>query len=184
MAAKFNAGESIRTTRATKNFSHDPPEPKTHSVDGPRRGNTMNGMPGYINAHQKEDLGGAKGGKGFGPHREGSVGERGGSGAKSMGKDGKATGTMTRSYHASSTGKAGAIKGNATTGEQHVHTGNRSKGMPGQKAPPTAVGKIGGGHERAAGIDLAHAKQSRGKMESLSGRAKTSSEGRRKSVMY
>ncbi len=181
MAAKFTKGDSIASTRTTRS-QHHPDEPKTHSVDGPRRGNTMNGMPGYINAHQKEDLGGAKGGKGFGPHREGSIGERGSSGARSLAKASQAPGMSTKNYKSASTGRAGTIKGNANTGASKVHT--RSRGMAGQKAPPTAVGKIGGGHERAAGIDLAHAKQSRGKMESMTGRARTSSEGRRKSLMY
>ena len=183
MGAKFTSGDSIHSTRST-NSQHHPGEPKTRSVDGPRRGNTMNGMPGYINAEQSEDKGGAKGGKGLGPHREGSIGMRAGSGAKSMAKAADAKGTVTRNYRTSSTGKAGPLAGNANTGAKHVHTANRTHGMAGGKAPPTARGRIGGGHEKAAGIDLAHAKQSRGKMESLRGRAQTSHEGRRKSNMY
>ncbi len=176
MAAKFTAGDSIHSTRTTDS-QHHPKEPKTHSVDGPRRGNTMNGMPGYINADQSTDMGGAKGGKGFGPHREGSVGERGGSGAKSMGRAGKAPGTVTKNYKSASTGKAGPLKSNTDDGGHHVHTANRSKAFPGKGAP---VSKSGFGRERAAGIDM----KGGGKMEKLSGKARTSYEGRRKSMMY
>lgn len=192
MPAKFTQGDSIRTTRATHNFSHDPPEPKTHSVDGPRRGNTMNGMPGYINAHQTESMAHARGGKGFGPHREGSVGKRGSSGAKGMGKEARAGGTTIKSYHECSTAEAGTLKGNDSTGAHHVHTKSKSR-MPGQKAPPTSKGILGG-TIRKAGIDnvrskgfqasIGHNGGHRGRMERLSGSAKTHAEGRRKSVMY
>ncbi len=145
----------------------------------------MNGMPGYIDASPSSDRipSRAQGGKGFGPHRESSIGQRGGSGAKSLAKAGSSPGMSTKNYKDASTGPAGGIKGNSNLGSHKVHTASKG-GMAGQKAPPTSVGRIGGGHEQAAGIDLAHAKQSRGKMESVSGRAKTSSEGRRKSMMY
>ncbi len=191
MPAKFTQGTSLRTTKATRNFSHDPPEPKTHSVDGPRGGNTMNGMPGYINAHQSENMGHAKGGKGFGPHREGPVGEKGGSGAKSMAKAGNAPGMSTRNYKSASTDSAGSLHGNSNIGAKHVHTGNRTHKMPGQKAPPTSKGILGGTVQRAGlnafkggGIHAVVPKGSGGKMEKLRGHTQTTSEGRRKSSMY
>ncbi len=191
MAAKFTQGTSLRTTKSTRNFTHDPAEPKTRSVDGPRGGNTMNGMPGYINAHQTESMDNARGGKGIGPHREGSIGKRGSSGAKGMASASEATGTVTKSYKSSSTRSAGAIKGNDSTGAHHVHTKVRGS-MPGQKAPPTSKGILGG-TVRAAGIDRGSNRRSAGfqaaighagRMEKLSGKARTSFEGRRKSSMY
>lgn len=157
-----------------------------------KKGNTMAGMPGYIDAHQTEAMDGARGGKGVGPHREGPVGKRGSSGAKNLGKS-NATGTVTRSYHESSTGRAGPIKSNERDGTKHVHTKARHS-MPGQKAPPTSKGKLGG-TIKAAGIDrnkrsagfqaaIGHASGHPGRMERLSGHAKTHAEGRRKSSMY
>lgn len=157
--------------------------------------NTMNGMPGYINAHQSESMDHARGGKGVGPKREGPVGSRGGSGAKGMAKAAEATGTVTKSYHKSSMRAAGGEKDPNSTGSHHVHTKERGR-MPGQKAPPTSKGILGGTVQKA-GIDMAaHRAKNReaivtggkeghrGRMERLSGTAKTHSEGRRKSVMY
>lgn len=188
MAAKFTAGDSIRSTRTTASM-HPKPNVRTrsHSLEG---GNTMSGMPGYINAHQTESMDHARGGKGFGPRREGPVGKRGSSGAGHMGKS-DATGTVTRSYKASSTDSAGSIKGNQNTGAYHVHTKSRSGPMPGQKPPPTSKGILGG-TVRRAGIDV-HQERSAGfqaaighpgRMERMKGRARTSAEGRRKSSMY
>lgn len=188
MAARFTHGDSEKTTR---NLTAKSPPPnvhtKSHVLNG---GNTMSGQPGFINAHQTENMGHAKGGQGFGPHREGSVGQHGKSRAKSMGKG--ATGTTTSSYHSDSTGSAGTLKHGSKVGSHHIHTSNRSKVMPGQKPPPTSKGKLGG-TIRAAGIDRGHNERSAGyqaaighagRMEKLSGRAKTHAEGRRKSVMY
>jgi hypothetical protein len=185
MPARFNKGQSITTTNATREFN------------GPKRmktANSMNGMPGYIDAHQREDMGGAKGGKGFGPHREGPVGEKGGSGAKSMAKAGDSPGMSTKNYKSASTDSAGTLKNANETGSHKIHTGNRTRGMPGQKAPPTSRGILGG-TVRAAGIDRQnpfkgggiHAvvpRGSGGKMEKLRGHTQTASEGRRKSSMY
>jgi hypothetical protein len=199
MAAKFTQGDSIKSTRSIAPQGRRAQEPETRSKgDGsPKGGNTMNGMPGYIDAHQPESMGHAKGGKGFGPHREGAIGEKGGSGAKAMGK-GKAVGTTVRNYKSVSTDSAGSLKGNESTGEHHVHTGNRTHKMPGQKAPPTTSGNITGrrvgidmkSHDRkndvAAGIGRGeHQREGhKGRMESMKGRAQTSWEGRRKSSMY
>lgn len=188
MAAKFTAGDSIKTTRFIS-AKNPPPNVRTSSHTL-KSGTTMAGMPGYINAHQTEDMGHAKGGKGFGPHREEYIGKRGSSGAKGMGKG--ATGTTTKDYKSSSTDSAGSIHGNSNTGAHMVHTKNRTTSMPGQKAPPTSKGILGG-TVRAAGIDRGSNKRSAGfkaatghagRMESLSGKARTSYEGRRKSSMY
>jgi hypothetical protein len=192
MSAKFTKGDSIRSTRTITPMRRVASEPKTHSVDGPRSGNTMNGMPGYINAHQTESMDHARGGKGFGPHREGPVGKRGSSGAKSMGKSGNATGTTVKNYKSASTDSAGSLHGNSNTGGHHVHTKSRGGPMPGQKPPPTSKGILGG-TVRRAGLDVKRNERSSGfqatighagRMEKLAGRAKTSYEGRRKSSMY
>jgi hypothetical protein len=189
MAAKFTAGDSAKTTVTTAR-KNPPPNVRTrsHSL---RSGNTMSGMPGYIDAHQREDMGGAKGGKGFGPHREGPVGEKGGSGVKRMAKAGKAPGTVVKNYHASATDSPSSIKSNANTGAHPVHTANRQKSMPGQKAPPTSRGILGGTVKRAGldafkggGLRAVVPKGHGGRMEKLAGRARTSFEGRRKSNMY
>ncbi len=182
MPAKFAKGQSIQTTNATREFN-GPERMKTR--------NSMNGMPGYIDAHQREDMGGAKGGKGFGPHREGPIGERKGSGAKSMAKAADAPGMATKNYKSASTDSAGTLKPASETGSHKIHTANRTKSMPGQKAPPTSKGILGGTIQKA-GIDNARSKGfqaaigrgSGGKMEKLRGHTQTSSEGRRKSSMY
>lgn len=111
MAAKFTKGDSLHTTRTTA--QQNPPknvQAKSHTLEG---GNTMSGMPGFIESHASKDSGGMKGGKAFGPHRGGPIGEKGGSGAKSMGKEGKAPGTTVKNYRSASTGSAGTLKGGA-----------------------------------------------------------------------
>jgi hypothetical protein len=190
MAAKFTKGDSESTTRST--YQKNPPKNVRTRSESLKGGSTMAGMPGYINAHQSESMDHARGGKGVGPHREGSVGKRGSSGAKGMGKG--ADGTTTKSYRAASTRSEGTLKGASSTGSHHVHTKERRVSMPGQKAPPTTSGNITG---RRVGIDMAEHRAKnreaiitggneghRGRMERLSGTAKTRSEGRRRSVMY
>jgi|SRR5277367_3994581 len=178
MAARFNKGQSIATTNATREF---------HGPKGLKTRNTMNGMPGYIDAHEPEDMGGAKGGKGFGPHREGPIGERKGSGAKEMAKAKNAPGMATKNYKSISTDSPGSLHGNENTGTNHQHTANRTHRMPGQKAPPTSRGILGGTVQRAGlnafkGGGVKASLGESGKMEKL--KARTSSEGRRKSMMY
>lgn len=191
MAAKFTRGDSEHTTRSL--FQQNPPKnvkSRSHSLES---GNTMSGMPGYINAHQSENMDGARGGKGVGPHREAPVGKRGSSGAKHMAKAHEATGTVTKDYRKSSTRSEGTLKDASHTGSHHIHTKTKSHGMPGQKAPPTSFGSITGqrvgidmkehrakNQEAADHIPRGHA----GRMEKLKGHARTSYEGRRKSSMY
>jgi hypothetical protein len=121
MAAKFTSGDDQSTTRRL--VAKSPPKnvrTRSHSLDG---GNTMSGMPGYLNAHEPQSSAHMRGGKGVGPKREGSIGRRGGSGARELDHAGKAArGTTTGNYKAISTGRPGAIKGNAHTGARHVHT--------------------------------------------------------------
>lgn len=106
MAAKFTHGDSIHTTRSTAQQGKvREPHTSSHALKG---GSTMPGMPGHICAGQTAAEGGAKGGHGVGPKREGPIGRKGGSGAKSMGK--AAPGTTTKSYHAASTGHPGRIE--------------------------------------------------------------------------
>jgi hypothetical protein len=186
MAAKFTKGDSVHTTNTTA--QKNPPK----NVGG----NTMKGMRGYIDAHARKDMGGAKGGKGVGPHREGPIGERGGSGVKGMAKAGNAPGMSTKNYKSASTDSAGSLQEPNDTGSHKVHTANRTHKMPGQKAPPTSSGSITGqrvgidaaAHRAknniAAGIGRDSQAGHSGRMESLKGRAQTSWEGRRKSSMY
>jgi hypothetical protein len=176
MAVKFTKGDSIATTR--KLVAHNPPPSAHPRSKSPRGGNSI-GMPGYITAHERENMGGAKGGKGFGPAREQDIGERGGSGAKGMGSAKKAPGTAIRNYRSASTGRAGAIRDPNDTGAHHVHTANRKGGSPaGGKAPPSARGRVPGGG-RASGIGNSK-EGGAGRMEHLRGRT----EGKRKSMMY
>lgn len=111
MAAKFTTGDSTKTTVTTAQ-KHPPRnvEAKSRALDG---GNTMSGMPGHINAHMSQSSGGMKGGKAFGPHKGGPIGEKGGSGAKSMGKAKNAPGTTISNYKSASTGRAGTLKGDS-----------------------------------------------------------------------
>lgn len=152
--------------------------------------NTMNGMPGYIDADKSSSMDHVRGGKGVGPKREGPIGHKGGSGAKSMGKG--APGTTTPNYHKSSTGRAGPIEHDTSSGHEHIHirTGSHRPAPPG-KPPPTAHGKLPGGRggdtshpNKAKNMAAAVPKGHPGRMEKLAGRAKFHSEGRRKSTMY
>lgn len=160
MAAKFTAGDSIASTRKVSALS-----PPPNAVRGTGHGKS-GGLPGFINTRQSDSRGSAPGGKSLSPRREGYIGERGGSGAKSMGKAGKAAGTMTANYKRASSG-SGSIQGNEI-GSRGPRSSHR---MAPQKAPPTARGKIPGG--RAGG-----------KMESLRGKAQFRAERPRKSMMY
>lgn len=111
MAAKFTHGDSTKTTVTTA--QKNPPRnahTKSHALEG---GNTMSGMPGHIDAGMSASSGGMKGGKAFGPHKGGPIGEKGGSGAKSMGKAKDAPGTVVRNYKSASTGRPGTLKGDA-----------------------------------------------------------------------
>ena len=108
MAAKFADKMSIESTRSIKSEFH-PKEARTSSY-GAKSGNTMSGMPGFINAGQTTSSGGAKGGKSISPRKEGPIGRKGGSGAKSMGMAKAASGTTTKSYRAASTGSAGKLE--------------------------------------------------------------------------
>lgn len=108
MAAKFAEKMSIHSTRDTASEFH-PKEPKTSSY-GAKGGNTMSGMPGFINAGQTKASGGMKGGKSISPKKEGPIGRKGGSGAKSMGMAKAAPGTTTKSYRSASTGSAGKME--------------------------------------------------------------------------
>jgi hypothetical protein len=111
MAAKFTKGDSVKTTVTTAQKNPPPNvQAKSHSI---KSGNTMSGMPGHIDAGASKDSGGMKGGKAFGPHRGGPIGEKGGSGAKSMGKADKAPGTTVKNYKSASTSAPGTLKGSA-----------------------------------------------------------------------
>nr|WP_294525776.1 hypothetical protein [uncultured Rhodopila sp.] len=161
MAAKFTHGDSLASTRKTASMS-----PPPNAVRGAGHGKS-GGMPGFINTRQSDSRGSAPGGKSLSPRREGYIGERGGSGAKGMGKAGKAAGTVTANYKRASSG-TGSVQGN-TIGSPGPRSSHR---MAPQKAPPTARGKIPGGRSQG------------GKMESLRGKAQFRAERPRKSMMY
>jgi hypothetical protein len=109
MAAKFTRGDSIETTRNTTQKSQMRDEPVTRSArqsEGtPKRRNTMNGMPGYVDTGAGSD--GAKalrggrtvaprgppGAPGAGPGTGRSIGHRGG-GAEVKKAERGGTGTM------------------------------------------------------------------------------------------
>ena len=99
MAARFPQGMSIQSTRQTSASS--PPRNTVH-------GSIKAGMPGFVKSGQSASMGGAKGGSGSGPKREGPIGKRGSSGAKGLNKP--APGTSTKSYRSDSTGHAGRIE--------------------------------------------------------------------------
>lgn len=194
MGARFTKGDSTKTTR-TLTPLHRSTEPRTHSKgpvphETPKPRNTMNGMPGHINAHEPDDMGHAKGGSGAGPHREGYIGKE--TGAHHAREGGKyAPGTEVKSYRKASTGKAGSYKKTDYIGGRHVHTANRGRVGEGaahkDKTHAVAQGKI-------AGAGIGHTKapfgtgkgQHAGRMESLRGKATTSFErkGSKRSVMY
>jgi hypothetical protein len=126
--------------------------PGKHKHSMPKE-TSMEGMPGHIDAHPGDGEHILKG-KGFGPKREGPIGERGsGSTLKKHYHGGQ--GTMTHNYKADSTGKAGAVR-------------QGPMDLPHDKGPSMEQ-KIGG-HP--------------GRMEKLSGRGRTHAEGRKKSQMY
>jgi hypothetical protein len=105
MPAKFNAGQSMKTTETTRQFGAKP----SRAPDG----NTMKGMRGSINTGQKRDSSDTLNGKGFGPKREGPIGRHTGA---AHGKDGasQATGSMDKSYRATSTAKPGKVMSQST----------------------------------------------------------------------
>lgn len=190
MAAKFTKGDSEATTRNVT--AKNPPRNVRTTSHYLKGGNTMSGMPGYIDADRGSSMDHVRGGKGVGPKREGPIGEKGGSGARHMGKGN--SGTTTPNYHKTTTGRAGPIEHDTSSGHEHKHIRKTSHPMPGQKAPPISSGSITG---RKVGIDMeTHRARNReaavpggheghpGRMERLKGHARTSMEGRRKSSMY
>jgi len=178
MGAKFTAGDSIATTR--KVVAKNPPRSSYPTTRGksPRGGNSI-GMPGTIETGGNKGFGGAKGGPGRGPHREGDIGERKPSGARELARARMSPGMSTRNYRAETTGRPGRIEDPDRTGQNHRHTENRGgKGLRGDKGPPTSRGRIPGGG-RAAGIGNTKEGGARaGTMESLRGRAKAFGERR------
>ncbi len=110
--ARFTAGDTMKTTHTTT----PPPGQPQHKA------NTMKGMPGRINTAQKRDSSDTLTGKGFGPHREGPVGQKGGAHRANHGAA-QARGSQDKSYKATSTAKPGtyakgmmeSLKGRAKT---------------------------------------------------------------------
>jgi len=120
------------------------------------------GMPGYVDtgADGKAQERFARGTSSIGPHSEGPIGKRGkGSTSKRIyGSKGADSGTMVKSYKAESTNRGGKV----------YNTMEGSYKRPGSSPHP--IGGPAHGHP--------------GRMEHMTGRARTSSEGRKKSRMY
>jgi hypothetical protein len=147
MAAKFYDGASIKSTRM---LSQQGKSPAVQS-------NSMKGLPGFIKTGQDKSSGGLVDGKGIGPHREGPIGKRGGSGNPDM-DAGKFRGSSDKSYRATSTGPAGRIASNKGEPEKR---GSSEKEGPARGKPKSGFHQsVSRGHP--------------GRMESLRGRAKTS----------
>lgn len=98
-AACFAEGMSVEATR--KISGNNP----THNTR-----NTMKGMPGHINTGANASTGGAKGGSGAGPKREGPIGKKGSSGPFPM----TAKGTMSKNA-LGHPGRMESLRGRAKT---------------------------------------------------------------------
>lgn len=149
-----------------------PPFDKGKSTRVPPEEQSLRGMPGYIKTGQStkgRDL--ARGHSGIGPHREGDVGQRGHGSTIEKVYHGKHPGTMTHDYKAASTGKAGHYKMSA-------------EGQPASEPHGDGGGKSPMAHARIGDTHLRKVEGHPGRMEKLSGKAKTHAEGRRKSQMY
>lgn len=143
MAVRFTIGTNTKSTRDTAQAGKVPAVQK----------NSMKGLPGYVKTTQDASDGGLKNKSGIGPHREGSIGKRGSSGAASM-DAGKFRGSSDKSYRATSTGPAGKIATNK--GAPATRSGSEKEGP--KRGKPTSGFHQGGS----------------GKMESLRGKARTS----------
>jgi hypothetical protein len=132
--------------------------PAKQATRVPKEKQSMEGMPGYIKTGQGKDGESiARGHSGIGPKREGPIGHKGRArNEEHIYRDG--AGTMTKNYKSDSTGKPG-----------HYH-------MSGEGQPASEA------HKGTAPIGSRHGHP--GRMEHMSGRARTSAEGRKKSRMY
>lgn len=159
MGVRFNAGQSVHTTKTTRNFGAAP----SRAPDG----NTMKGLRGFIKTGQDVSDGGLRDSRGVGPKREGPIGTRAKPGdAHYTGKyadNGKFRGSSDKSYRATSTGPAGKVVSNKGTPQ--------SRGKSESEGPSRGAPRAGKPMQGKGGFN--------GKMESLRGRALTSYEKRK-----
>ncbi len=143
--------------RKGSNTPHMPPFTKT-TRSGGDKGALYSGMPGYVDtgADGKSQEHFARGTSSIGPHREGFIGKhgKGSTHHKVYGSKGADSGTMVKDYKKESTNRGGKV----------YNTMEAPHKRPAQPGAPI------GGHA--------------GRMEHMTGRARTSAEGRRKSRMY
>lgn len=152
--ARFTQGTSEHTTKITSKPAVDP-----------MRGSK--GMPGYIKTGQDASSGGLASTKGSGAHREGPIGKKGSSGPMYADSK-KARGSTDKSYRATSTGPGGSVKSDTDIGSRgSSRTGGSEKEGPARGKPTRGAPQYGG-------TASSPGSGSRGKMESMKGRARTS----------
>lgn len=119
MGARFTAGSTPAFAPGVKNRqAAQVKEPPTGAgpKGGPRKGNTMQGMPGYIKTAQDKSSSGlanpakARGKQNFGPRREGYLPTRKGESRKNWQSAEAGGGSMDKSYYKTSTDKPGKIR--------------------------------------------------------------------------
>lgn len=98
MSARFAQGTSLATTKRTFQKGKTPPP----------QSNSMKGMPGSINTAQKRDSSDILTGKGSSIKSVGPIGKKGAPSRANHGAS-HATGSMDKSYRATSTAKPGKI---------------------------------------------------------------------------
>jgi hypothetical protein len=157
--------------RKGSNVPNIPPFTRTKRGGGGDKGALYSGMPGYIDAGAdgKTQEHFARGTSSIGPHSEGPIGKKGSGSThrKIYGSKGADSGTMVKDYKKESTNRGGKVY-------------NTMEGP--HKRPASSPHKIGGPEHKTA---MGHASQGHpGRMEHMSGRARTAMEGRRKSRMY
>jgi hypothetical protein len=162
MAARFNAGASVRSTRYLSS---------ANKMDGIQGKGMRAGMPGFIATKQDKSSSGLIGEKQIAPKGTGPIGKRGSSGEKANYPPKAFGGSSDKSYYGTSTAPPGTYKNANTTPSPRKAVDQRDSGRrSGNSRAPLA-----GVHTESNRLGQPG---SRGKMESLRGRALTSSERR------
>lgn len=117
MAARFSRGDASNPP-GVRNTQANP----VGTSRGTGRGKA-GGMPGYIKTGQDKSAGGLKGKATVAPNRGGSIPKR--AGASHAMNASVARGSMDKSYHATSTGRAGAIRRSSGTMESLIGKSRR-----------------------------------------------------------
>jgi hypothetical protein len=130
-AARFTAGDSIQSTRTTRQMNKVAREPRTSGTNpgNPRAGNTMNGMPGFIRTGMKGDSDGARGGKTISPKGPPGSGES--AGERYIGKRGRGS-TINKVEGAGRDGSHTGTMGTNTMGVRGGHRGSMEQRLSGK----------------------------------------------------